>query len=75
MLHKTEIAQREPLRQEIEAHVNEYLSRGGQISVFPPGESAIPDEFELGIRNRQAQKGYEYEMRARVARFYGGGYA
>lgn len=75
MLHKTEIAQREPLRQELEAHVNEYLSRGGQISVIPPGESTLPDEFALGMRNRQDQRGAEYEMRARVARFYGGGYA
>lgn len=75
MLHKTDITQRETLRQALEAQVNEYLSRGGQIRVRPPGESAIPEKFPLGMRNRQDQKAYEYELRARAARFEGEGYA
>lgn len=74
MIHKTEISERDSLRQALEAQVNEYLSRGGRISVLQPGESAIPEKFPLGMRNRQDQKAYEYEMRARAARFEGEGY-
>lgn len=75
MLHKTEITQRETLRQALESQVTEFLSRGGRISVLQPGESAIPEKFPLGMRNRQDQKAYEYEMRARAARFEREGYA
>lgn len=75
MLQKTEIAERDALRQSLESQVTEFLSRGGRISVRPPGESAIPEKFPLGMRNRKDQKAYEYEMRARAARFEGEGYA
>lgn len=75
MLHKTDIADRDTLRQALESQVTEFLSRGGHISVCSPGESAIPDKFPLGMRSRQDQKAYEYEMRARAARFEGEGYA
>lgn len=74
MLHKTDITEREALRQAPEAQVNEHLSRGGQISVIPPGESAILDKFPLGMRNLKNQKAHEYEMRARAARFEREGY-
>lgn len=75
MLHKTDIAERDTLRQSLESQVTEFLSRGGHINVLPPGESAIPEKFPLGMRNRQDQKAYEYEMRSRAARFEGEGYA
>ena len=75
MPHKAYIAERDTLRQEIERQVNEYLSRGGIIRVCSPGESAIQEEFLPGKRNRQGQKAYEYEIRAREARFELEGYA
>lgn len=74
MLNKAYIEQRAEHRQEIERQVSEFLSRGGKIDVRQPGESAIPEKVELGMRNGQYKKSHEYAMRAEAARFEGEGY-
>lgn len=75
MLHKTEIAERDILRQALEAQVNEYLSSGGKIDVRPTGETRLVD----GMRNRETQerisRAVEQERRAHELRFEREGYA